>query len=155
MNRQAIRPRYLPGISVRIVLPSGLLSAWLMLTMALPATAFSQTEHADEDFHLGVIVDETISAFGHEFVRQLSAKWLLDGSELRSSLAIKERPSPLKGSLIEIHYENKPVYVKRYPARRADIDKFASEAIPALQQKILEAQLSAITASPDLAGTGF
>jgi len=141
----------------RGLIPYGL--ALLACLLVIPPLSASATPPAADDteeaFRLGIIIDETISAFGHEYARQLSAKWLLEGRELRSALVIRERPSALKGSLIEVHYESKTIFAKRYPVRRADIEKFTSEVLPLLQQKILEAQLSVINSSPDLAGSGL
>jgi hypothetical protein len=102
-----------------------------------------------------VISDETASVFGHELARQLSAKWMLYGEQLPTNLVLREKPSPLRGSLIEILLDGKLVFSRRYQTRRADIDQFSSDLITVINEKILARQIEAIATSPDLQGDGL
>lgn len=103
------------------------------------------------DISFGIIVDNTTTPFGHELARQVSAKWLLLGHKLPASLTIHERPSPLRGSLIEMSLQQRTIFARRYTTRRTDVDVLARQMVSVIVDRLLADQLNAMSRSPDLA----
>ncbi|TWI58647.1 curli production assembly/transport component CsgE [Pseudomonas duriflava] len=69
----------------------------------------AQASNGGEDDIQGLIVDNTISRFGHDFYRYFSDR-LVDTTPLDFNLVVKERPSARWGSLIWVEHNQRLVY---------------------------------------------
>jgi len=78
------------------------LLAWLALAPVAGAAA-------SEDLIQGLVIDSTISRFGHDFYRAFSDR-LADASEMDFNLVVRERPSARWGSLIWVEQDQRVLY---------------------------------------------
>jgi curli production assembly/transport component CsgE len=78
------------------------LLAWL----ALAPVAAAQ---AGEELIQGLVIDSTISRFGHDFYRAFSDR-LEDTTEMDFNLVVRERPSARWGSLIWVEQDQRVLY---------------------------------------------
>jgi curli production assembly/transport component CsgE len=69
----------------------------------------SLAAHAEEDIIQGLVVDTTITRFGHDFYRYFTAR-LTDTTDMDFNLVVRERPSARWGSLVWVEYEQRVVY---------------------------------------------
>ncbi len=79
------------------------LLAWLLVLA--PGAA----PYAGEEPIQGLIVDSTITRFGHDFYRAFSDR-LADTSEMNLDLVVRERPSARWGSLIWVEQDQRVLY---------------------------------------------
>ncbi|GGJ94165.1 curli production assembly/transport protein CsgE [Pseudomonas matsuisoli] len=77
---------------------------WLILLALLVMPA-----KAEEDIIQGLVVDNTITRFGHDFYRHFTAR-LTDTTQMDFNLVVLERPSARWGSLVWVEYERRVLY---------------------------------------------
>lgn len=100
----------------------------LLLLLFGPLQAQEQTEQAEREAELsGLIIDNTITRFGHDFHRYLSFQ-LQDSSDLEGDLVVRERPSARWGSLVWVEYGQQTVYRRFLQPNVAEIEAIADEA---------------------------
>lgn len=104
-----------------------------MLCLLNPLQAQEQAQGEAE--LSGLIIDNTITRFGHDFHRYLSFQ-LQDASELEGDLVIRERPSARWGSLVWVEYEQRIVYRRFLQPNVAQIEAIAEEAANLILQDI-------------------
>ncbi len=107
------------------------------------------------EFESGLILDNMMTPFGHSFSQYLSTLLVYSQYKLVSNLEIEERPSPRKGTLIEISYFDKLVFAKRYQIQRADAEDSVKEMIGRLLDNLAKTEVQRILISPDLGQSGF
>ena len=112
------------------------LLALLSTTQAQAATGQAQTEAELS----GLIIDTTISRFGHDFHRYLSAR-LQDASDLDADLVVRERPSARWGSLVWVEYGQRTVYRRFLQPNAAEIEPIAAQAAQLIVEEISRSKL--------------
>ncbi|KTT26990.1 curli production assembly protein CsgE [Pseudomonas oryzihabitans] len=110
-------------------------AAWLLL--GLLAT---RAVHAEGDIIQGLLVDNTISRFGHEFYRQFADR-LTDTTELDFNLVVRERPSARWGSLVWVEYEQRLLYRQFIPPGNSDLKEAAYAAADQVREGITRQRL--------------
>ena len=77
---------------------------WLILLVLLATPV-----RAQEDIIQGLVVDNTITRFGHDFYRHFTSR-LTDTTSMDFNLVVLERPSARWGSLVWVEYERRVLY---------------------------------------------
>lgn len=83
----------------------------------------------------GLIIDNAITRFGHDFHRYLSFA-LQDATDLGGDLVVRERPSARWGSLVWVEQGQRIVYRRFLQPNVAEIESIASEAARLIQEEI-------------------
>jgi curli production assembly/transport component CsgE len=113
----------------------------LLLLLLSPLQAQAQTEQAQSEAELsGLIIDNTITRFGHDFHRYLSFQ-LQDASDLEADLVVRERPSARWGSLVWVEYGQRTVYRRFLQPNVAEIEAIADEAARLILDDISRSKL--------------
>ncbi len=88
----------------------------------------------------GLIIDNTISRFGHDFHRYLSFQ-LQDAAELENDLVVRERPSARWGSLVWVEYGPRTVYRRFLQPNMTEIEAIAEDAARVILDDISRSKL--------------
>ncbi len=88
----------------------------------------------------GLIIDNTISRFGHDFHRYLSFQ-LQDAEELENDLVVRERPSARWGSLVWVEYGPRTVYRRFLQPNMTEIEAIAEDAARVIIEDINRSKL--------------
>ncbi len=88
----------------------------------------------------GLIIDNTISRFGHDFHRYLSFQ-LQDVEELENDLVVRERPSARWGSLVWVEYGPRTVYRRFLQPNMTEIEAIAEDAARVILEDISRSKL--------------
>lgn len=88
----------------------------------------------------GLIIDNTISRFGHDFHRYLSFQ-LQDAEELENDLVVRERPSARWGSLVWVEYGPRTVYRRFLQPNMTEIEAIAEDAARVILADISRSKL--------------
>ncbi len=88
----------------------------------------------------GLIIDNTISRFGHDFHRYLSFQ-LQDAEELENDLVVRERPSARWGSLVWVEYGPRTVYRRFLQPNMTEIEAIAEDAARVILEDISRSKL--------------
>ena len=88
----------------------------------------------------GLIIDNTISRFGHDFHRYLSFQ-LQDSEELENDLVVRERPSARWGSLVWVEYGSRTVYRRFLQPNMTEIKAIAEDAARVILEDISRTKL--------------
>jgi len=88
----------------------------------------------------GLIIDNTISRFGHDFHRYLSFQ-LQDTEELENDLVVRERPSARWGSLVWVEYGPRTVYRRFLQPNMTEIEAIAEDAARVILEDISRSKL--------------
>lgn len=89
----------------------------------------------------GIIVDRTITRFGHDFYSYFTKTIYEQYPSLEQNILVKERPTALSGSIITVFHLSTPIYrTALSPGRRQAEDK-STEAFNALKQYIVRWEL--------------
>ncbi|MDR6676700.1 curli production assembly/transport protein CsgE [Pseudomonas oryzihabitans] len=110
-------------------------AAWLLLGLLATGAA-----RAEGDIIQGLLVDNTISRFGHEFYRQFADR-LTDTTELDFNLVVRERPSARWGSLVWVEYEQRLLYRQFIPPGNSDLKEAAYAAADHVREGITRQRL--------------
>jgi len=118
------------------------LTVGLLLCCLLgPAQAQETATQAQSEAELsGLIIDNTVSRFGHDFHRYLSFR-LQDSSELENDLVVRERPSARWGSLVWVEYGPRTVYRRFLQPNMTEIETIADEAAQVILEDISRSKL--------------
>ncbi|KJH84956.1 curli production assembly/transport protein CsgE [Pseudomonas sp. KSR10] len=112
-----------------------------LLLSPLQAQEEEPQEQAEAEAELsGLIIDNTITRFGHDFHRYLSFQ-LQDASELENDLVIRERPSARWGSLVWVEYGQRTVYRRFLQPNVAEIESIAEQAAQLVLEEINRSKL--------------
>ena len=106
-----------------------------LLLLALGSLAQAQQQAEREAELGGLIIDNTISRFGHDFHRYLSYQ-LQDSDSLKADLVVRERPSARWGSLIWVEYGQTTVYRRFLQPNVAEIETIAEQAAQLILEEI-------------------
>lgn len=87
-----------------------------------------------------MIIDNTISRFGHDFHRYLSFQ-LQDAEELENDLVVRERPSARWGSLVWVEYGPRTVYRRFLQPNMTEIEAIAEDAARVILEDISRSKL--------------
>lgn len=113
----------------------------LLLSLLSPVQALEPLGQANGEAELsGLIIDNTITRFGHEFHRYLSFQ-LQDASALEGDLVVRERPSARWGSLVWVEYGQRTVYRRFLQPNVAEIEDIASQAAQLILEEINRSKL--------------
>lgn len=88
----------------------------------------------------GLIIDNTISRFGHDFHRYLSAR-LQDSDQLENDLVVRERPSARWGSLVWVEYGSRTVYRRFLQPNMTELEAVADDAAQVILADISQSKL--------------
>ncbi|MCJ0974855.1 curli production assembly protein CsgE [Pseudomonas sp. PS1] len=83
----------------------------------------------------GLIIDNAITRFGHDFHRYLSLA-LQDATDLDGDLVVRERPSARWGSLVWVEHGQRIVYRRFLQPNVAEIEAIANEAAVQIREDI-------------------
>ncbi|WP_028239018.1 curli production assembly/transport protein CsgE [Stutzerimonas azotifigens] len=111
------------------------LIATLALGLGLSAGAW-----AEEAEVYGLVIDNTISRFGHDFHRYLSAR-LQDVSPMDFDLVVRERPSARWGSLVWVEYDQQIVYRRFLQPNASQLEEIAGQAADQVLEQINRTKL--------------
>lgn len=113
----------------------------VLLSLASPLLAQEPQGQAQSEAELsGLIIDNTITRFGHDFHRYLSFQ-LQDASALESDLVVRERPSARWGSLVWVEYGQRTVYRRFLQPNVAEIEPIATQAAQLIMEEINRSKL--------------
>jgi curli production assembly/transport component CsgE len=113
----------------------------LGLLLLLLFSPLQAQEQAQSEAELsGLIIDNTITRFGHDFHRYLSFQ-LQDASDLEGDLVVRERPSARWGSLVWVEYGQRTVYRRFLQPNVAEIEAIADEAARLILDEISRSKL--------------
>ncbi len=86
------------------------------------------------------MIDNTISRFGHDFHRYLSAR-LQDVSPMDFDLVVRERPSARWGSLVWVEYDQQIVYRRFLQPNASQLEEIAGQAADQVLEQINRTKL--------------
>jgi len=119
---------------------SRLIRAGLFLLALAASSAGAQEEEAEV---YGLVVDNTITRFGHDFHRYLSAR-LQDTSPMDFDLVVRERPSARWGSLVWVEHNRNILYRRFLQPNVAQIEEIATQAADLVLEEINRAKLQSL-----------
>ncbi|WP_434457568.1 curli production assembly protein CsgE [Stutzerimonas urumqiensis] len=108
----------------------------LLLALTAPARAV-------EPEISGLVIDNTISRFGHDFHRYLSSS-LQDSGELDYNLVVRERPSARWGSLVWVEHEGRILYRRFLQPNASQIGELAEHAAAQVREAITRERLQSL-----------
>ncbi|MGK9066098.1 CsgE family curli-type amyloid fiber assembly protein [Stutzerimonas chloritidismutans] len=91
----------------------------------------------------GLIIDNAITRFGHDFHRYLSFA-LQDATDLDGDLVVRERPSARWGSLVWVEHGQRIVYRRFLQPNVAEIETIANEAAVQIREDISRNKLQSL-----------
>ncbi|MCQ4320779.1 CsgE family curli-type amyloid fiber assembly protein [Stutzerimonas stutzeri] len=113
----------------------------LLLSLLGPGQAQAALGQVEGEAELsGLIIDNTITRFGHDFHRYLSFQ-LQDASALEADLVVRERPSARWGSLIWVEYGQRTVYRRFLQPNVAEIEDIATQAAQLILEEVNRSKL--------------
>jgi curli production assembly/transport component CsgE len=113
----------------------------LLLSLLGPLQARAALGQAEGEAELsGLIIDNTITRFGHDFHRYLSFQ-LQDASALEGDLVVRERPSARWGSLVWVEYGQRTVYRRFLQPNVAEIEDIATQAAQLILEEVNRSKL--------------
>nr|WP_254621626.1 curli production assembly/transport protein CsgE [Stutzerimonas stutzeri] len=115
----------------------------LLALLAVPQAQAAAGQAQREAALSGLIIDNTISRFGHDFHRYLSAR-LQDASELEADLVVRERPSARWGSLVWVEYGQRTVYRRFLQPNAAEIEPIAAQAAQLILEEVSRSKLESL-----------
>lgn len=99
----------------------------------------------------GIVVNQTVTVAGQEFHAAFAASWA-DKPELPGyELAIRERPSARRGTTVEVEHRGRVVFRAILPPSRAQIGPLAGQAVDAVYEHAVAAQVQHLVRDDDLA----
>jgi len=120
---------------------SRLTLCFLLLSLLGPVQAEQALDQTQGEAELsGLIIDNTITRFGHDFHRYLSFQ-LQDASVLDGDLVVRERPSARWGSLVWVEYGQLTVYRRFLQPNVAEIEDIATQAAQFILEEINRSKL--------------
>jgi hypothetical protein len=124
------------------------------------AGAATATEPSPEDSFAepyAAVVDQTLTFTGHEFASRFTAKWAeLGGVQRSETLAIRERPTGSRGSLVWIEYRMRPIFSGFFSPNRNRLKENAEMAAQQALSIVGETELARLLfKDPDVAGDEF
>ncbi|WP_440053860.1 CsgE family curli-type amyloid fiber assembly protein [Pseudoalteromonas sp. T1lg65] len=123
------------------------LSLWfLLLTFCVKAPA-SDVEIG------GLVIDQSISRFGHQFYFQFSQLWRDVPNTSGVNVTIKETVLPRAGTKLEVLMNNEVVYATAMGRRNDSIDERVETSLFAIMDAMAKLQFQ--QGSPDLAASGW
>nr|WP_258190207.1 curli production assembly/transport protein CsgE [Stutzerimonas azotifigens] len=111
-----------------------------LVLLALAAGPVGAQEEAEV---YGLVVDNTITRFGHDFHRYLSAR-LQDTSSMDFDLVVRERPSARWGSLVWVEHNRNILYRRFLQPNVAQIEEIATQAADLVLEEINRAKLQSL-----------
>lgn len=115
----------------------------LVALLVIPQAQAAAGQAPSEATLSGLIIDNTISRFGHDFHRYLSAR-LQDASELEADLVVRERPSARWGSLVWVEYGQRTVYRRFLQPNAAEIEPIAAQAAQLIREEVTRSKLESL-----------
>lgn len=113
-----------------------------------PVQALGEVEHRAIE---GILVNQTVTVAGQEFHAAFAAMWADKPDVAGYWLAIRERPSPRRGTTVEVEHNNRIVFSAWLPPSRAQVRPLAEQAVEAVYQHAVTAQLQGLMRDDDLA----
>lgn len=110
-------------------------AVWLLFGLLLAGPL-----RAEGELIQGLLVDNTISRFGHDFYRHFSDR-LTDTTDLDFNLVVRERPSARWGSLVWVEYEQRLLYRQFIPPNNSELKDAAYAAADQVHEGITRRRL--------------
>jgi curli production assembly/transport component CsgE len=121
----------------------------IVLAFALPAAAFADERGSDAIENL--LVNQTVTVAGQEFHAAFAAMWSDQGVVADSGLAIRERPSARRGTMIEVEHANRIVFSAILPPARVQVRPLAEQAVRIVHEIVIAKQVQQLLRDDDLA----
>lgn len=84
--------------------------------VAIPVTVHAQVKtNSETQVFGGIVVDDTVSAFGHAFFRYFVTYWRDNGLSERYVLSVHERVSARRGSEVWVAYAQRRIFQATLP----------------------------------------
>ncbi|GEK09773.1 curli production assembly protein CsgE [Pseudoalteromonas sp. McH1-7] len=110
---------------------------------------------AQQDVEIdGLVMDQSISRFGHQFYSQFSQLWRDVPNSTGINITVKETVLPRAGTRLEVLMNNKPVYATAMGRRGGSVDERVETAIFTVMDAMAKAQYQQ-SGSEDLAASGW
>lgn len=136
------------------------LETYFLRSIALGLVCLAQGTHAapvqpsgEAGHHAveGILVNQTVTVAGQEFHAAFAGLWADKPDVTGYWLAIRERPSPRRGTTVEVEHNNRIVFSAWLPPSRAQVRPLAEQAVEAVYQQAVTAQLRGLMRDDDLA----
>ena len=107
-----------------------------------------------EDIEVGeLLLDSTISRFGHEFYYQFSQYWTDIPNTDGINVQVKEQVVPRAGTKLSVTMNHQVIYITHLGRRQAPIKPKVEQAIYILIEAIAQSQIR--QTNPDMAENGW
>ncbi|MEJ6475607.1 CsgE family curli-type amyloid fiber assembly protein [Pseudoalteromonas piscicida] len=124
----------------------------LLLSILFIATI---SPSAQEDVEIdGLVIDQSISRFGHQFYFQFSQLWRDVPNTAGINITVKETVLPRAGTRLEVLMNSRAVYATAMGRRGGSIDERVETAIFTIMDAMARAQYQQ-NGSEDLAASGW
>ncbi|MCG9760658.1 MULTISPECIES: CsgE family curli-type amyloid fiber assembly protein [Pseudoalteromonas] len=122
----------------------------LSALLCLPAS-LSAREDVEID---GLVIDQSISRFGHQFYFQFSQLWRDVPNTSGINITVKETVLPRAGTRLEVLMNNRAVYATAMGRRGGSVDERVETAIFTIMDAMAREQYQQ-SGSEDLAASGW
>lgn len=127
---------------------------FLLLLSALCFLTFSYSSKSSEHLELdGLVLDRSISRFGHQFYFEFSNLWRDLPSTAGFNIEIKETVLPRAGTQLTLVMNNQVVYITYLGRRLEPLNKRVEQALYSVMDAMARSNLH--KASPDMAKNGW
>ena len=115
---------------------------------------FSSLSNAAQELEIdGLLLDRSISRFGHQFYYEFSNYWRDLPSTAGFNIEIKETVIPKAGTKLTLIMNNQLVYVTYLGRRLAPLDERVEQAVYTVIDAMARSNMA--TSSPDMAVNGW
>lgn len=121
-----------------------------VLYLSLYSTSLKCAEELEID---GLVLDRSISRFGHQFYFEFSNLWRDLPSTTGFNIEIKETVLPRAGTQLALVMNNQTVYITYLGQRLEPLDKRVEQALYSVMDAMARSNLH--KASPDMAKNGW
>jgi len=121
-----------------------------VLYLSLYSTSLKCAEELEID---GLVLDRSISRFGHQFYFEFSNLWRDLPSTTGFNIEIKETVLPRAGTQLALVMNNQTVYITYLGRRLEPLDKRVEQALYSVMDAMARSNLH--KASPDMAKNGW
>lgn len=115
---------------------------------------FSSQSKASQELEIdGLVLDRSISRFGHQFYYEFSNYWRDLPSTAGFNIEIRETVIPKAGTKLSLIMNNQLVYVTYLGRRLAPLNEHVEQAVYAVIDAMARSNIA--TSSPDMAVNGW
>ncbi|MEQ2352764.1 CsgE family curli-type amyloid fiber assembly protein [Pseudoalteromonas piscicida] len=125
----------------------------ITLLSAMLVSTFSQSAQEDVEID-GLVIDQSISRFGHQFYFQFSQLWRDVPNTSGINITVKETVLPRAGTRLEVLMNSRAVYATAMGRRGGSVDERVETAIFTIMDAMAREQYQQ-NGSEDLAASGW